>query len=369
MRAQHVDERPHDRGLAGPRTAGEDRQPVLDRALDGRPLRVGRHERPPHRTAQRAHLQRRRALEQRAHPLGQPRLGPVQRRPADQLGLDDDLAARGQLVDGVIGVRAQQSRRATGELGARQPAVPVALGLAQHVHHARAQARGRVGRRPERTRQRVGGREPDALELGDPVGVVGQHVDRLRAQRPRRAGGDRRGHAVRVQEEPHRAQRARLLPRRHRRADPRPADARHLEQPGARIGVDDLEHLGAPAVHQIAGAQPSHVLDRREHPEQRRLADRLAQAHDLGRELAPEALVLAPAAADLDGLALVDVAERPGHRHRLALVGHAREHGELPVRRAPPHPLDLDHQGFRHDRHPGDGRPRPGANRRPVTML
>ena len=119
MRAQHVDERPHDRGLAGPRTAGEDRQPVLDRALDGRPLRVGRHERPPHRTAQRAHLQRRRALEQRAHPLGQPRLGPVQRRPADQLGLDDDLAARGQLVDGVIGVRAQQPRRATGELGAR----------------------------------------------------------------------------------------------------------------------------------------------------------------------------------------------------------------------------------------------------------
>ena len=167
---------------------------------------------------------------------------------------------------------------------------------------------------------------------------------------------------MRVEEHPHRPDRADLLPRLHRRRHPALADPRDLAQARARVGVDDLQHLGAVAVEQELRPERPDVLDRRQDPQQRVLAHRLAQPHRLGHELAPEALVLAPAAAQLDRLALVDVAQRARRPHRVALVGDALQHRELAVRRPPADPRHLDHQLLGHG-HAGDGRPRSGGDR------
>jgi hypothetical protein len=58
------------------------------------------------------------------------------------------------------------------QLVARQVAMAVALGLAQRVAQPGVQAARSVGRRAQRGSKRVGGREADAVELGEPVGSV-----------------------------------------------------------------------------------------------------------------------------------------------------------------------------------------------------
>ena len=173
----------------------------------------------------------------------QPRLDGVHRGIEDAVVLDHEPAAGGELVDAVVGVGAEQAPGALGQLGAGEMAVAVALGLDQRVAQAGIQPSGRVGRRPERLGKRVGGREADAVELGQPVGVRAQRLDGAGAVGAVDARGDRGGHAVLLEEEPHGAQRALVLPRAHRRADPRPPDPGHLVQRALGVAVDGREDL------------------------------------------------------------------------------------------------------------------------------
>ena len=155
--------------------------------------------------------------------------------------------------------------------------------------------------------------------------------------------GHRRGHAVLLEEQPHRAQRALVLPRAHRRADPRAPDARHLAQRALGVAVDGGQHLlGAVALEQPRRPARPDVLDRAQVGEQRLLAGGLLDPGALGHEPPAVARVALPAALHGDRLALVDVVQRADEHDLLALVADPGQHREGAVGRPPAHGGHLD---------------------------
>jgi len=172
-----------------------------------------------------------------------------------------------------------------------------------------------------------------------------QHLDRAGAERAVDARGGGGRNAVALEEQPHRPQRALLLPRAHRRADLPLADPRHLAQRAVRVAVDGVEDaLDAVAVDEPGGAADADVLDRVQVGEHRGLAGRLPHADALDRELRAVARVAAPVARDVDGLARVDVRERAREDDLLALVADAGEHGEIALLEGVAHRRHLDRQ-------------------------
>ena len=150
-----------------------------------------------------------------------------------------------------------------------------------------------------------------------------------------------------VEEEPHRPLGALRLPRRDGGPQAHRPDARHLAQAPARVAVElGQDALGAVALDEPRRAARADVLDARQVRLERRDARRLLQPDPVGRELAPVARVLAPGALDQDGLARLDVRERPGDRDLVALVGDAGEHGEVLAVGPPADRGDLDRQGL-----------------------
>ena len=280
---------------------------------------------------------------------GEALLDRVQARLGDPAGVvDDDPAARGEHVDRRRRRRrAPPSRRAarSGELGAGEMAVAVGLRLVERVQHAGGEPVGRVERRVERARERVGGREADPVELADRVRLALQARDRAGAEvardPPRRRGVD----AVRVEKQAQLAQLALVAPGLHRAAEPPRADAGHAAQHALGVAVDRGEHLaGAVAVDEQRGAARADVLDGLQVGRDRRVADGLEDPHALDAELPAVARVAAPAAAGRDRLALAHVAERADEHDLLALVGDRVEHREVAVGQAPAHAHDLRDQ-------------------------
>ncbi len=332
-----VDERAHRRGLPGAGPAGEDRQPAGEHRVDDRPLVVGRHERARRRSLDAGELQRRAAVDELAHPARETALDAVHRRIGEQVAVGDEQPARDELVEAIRDVRPEQGARAPGELLAGEQAVAVLAGLLERVQHPGVEALRRLRVGSQRARQRVRRREPDALDLRGGVRVLAQHVDGLRAERALDARGGGTRDAVLGEEQPQRAAPADLLPRAHRRADPRRADPRDLAQAGPRLAVDQLEHAGPVTIEQPLGTAGPDVLDAGEHVQQRRVARR-AQAPRL-LDLEPPAVlgVAAPGAVRFERLALVDVVERAGQGDLVALVGERRDDGEAALRSAPAH--------------------------------
>jgi len=148
---------------------------------------------------------------------------------------------------------------------------------------------------------------------------------------------------VLFEEQAHGAQRALILPRADRRADPRLADARHLAQRAVGIAVDGGQDLlGAVALEQpLRSARPD-VLDRAQVGEQGRLARGLLDPGALGHEAPAVARMALPAALHGDRLALVDVVERADEDDLLAVLADPGQHGEGAVGRPPAHGGHLD---------------------------
>ena len=125
-------------------------------------------------------------------------------------------------------------------------AVPVALRLVERVHDAGGEPVGRVERRVERARERVGGREADPVELADRVRLALQPRDRARAEvarDPARRGGV---DAVRVEEQAQLAQLALVAPGLHRAAEPRARRCR-ARRAATRSGSRSIAASTSPA--------------------------------------------------------------------------------------------------------------------------
>ena len=244
----------------------------------------------------------------------------------------------------------------------------VGLGLAERVQQPGVEAPGVVGRRAQAARERVGGGEADAVDLGHRPRVRPQPLDRAGAERARDPPGRRGRDAVLVEEEAHRPLGALRLPRRDRGPQAHRADAGHLAQAPAGVVVELGQHaLGPVALDEPRRAARADVLDPGQMRLERRDARRLLQPDPVRHELAPVARVLAPGALDEDGLARLDVRERPGDGDLVALVGDAGEHGEVLAVGPPADRGDLDRQGLPSDDvprpHVPDGTVRPGAGR------
>ena len=129
------------------------------------------------------------------------------------------------------------------------------------------------------------------------VGVRAQRLDGARAVGAVDARGHRRGHAVLLEEQPHRAQRALVLPRAHRRADARLPDPGHRAQRALGVAVDGGQDLlGAVALEQPRRPARPDVLDRAQIGEQGLLAGGLLDARALGHEAPAVARMALPAA-------------------------------------------------------------------------
>ena len=87
------------------------------------------------------------SVEQLAHVAGEVALGAGHRGMQDAVAVDDEAPGRGQRVDALRRVLAEQARGAVLELGAGEMAVAVALGLAQRVAQAGVEAARVVVRR------------------------------------------------------------------------------------------------------------------------------------------------------------------------------------------------------------------------------
>ena len=224
------------------------------------------------------------------------------------------------------------------------------LGERQRVLDAGGQPVGRIQRRVERARERVGRREADPVELADRVRLALQAGDRAGAEVARDAPGRRGVDAVRVEEQAQLAQLALVAPRRHRGAEPARPDPLHGREDALGIAVDRRQDLvGAEPLDETDRRDGSDMLDALEVGADRVLADRLEHAHALGLKLPAVAGVAAPAARDRDRLALAHVRERTDEHDLLALVGDRVEHGEVALGDAPAHPADLDVELGRRD--------------------
>ena len=345
--AQDVDERAHRRGLAGARAAGEDREPVVEHGAHDRPLGVGGDE----AVARAARgdveasggpssISARTCSRQAALDASIP--GSSTRSPSS-----DEPAARGERVDAVLGVGAEQAPRALGQLGAGEVAVAVVLGLAQGVAQARVEPPGASGGVPSACASASAVREADAVELGQ------RRRGPRAAARSRRARGavdprgDGRRHAVLVQEQPHRAQRAlrppTSAPRRRCASGRCPGTSRSARRDRGRR----RQHLLGPvALEQPRRAARADVLDRAQVGQQRVLAGGLLHpdcARATKRQPCLGCARQAPSTST-DSPSWT-WSSAPGDHDLLAVVADRREHGERAVVRPPAHRGHLDAEG------------------------
>ena len=135
---------------------------------------------------------------------------------------------------------------------------------------SRARPRGRVGRDVERARDRVGGLEPDPEHARQVVGALAHDAVGARPVVLLDAR-DQPREAVRREQEMQGPARAQLVPGLDRLGDPPGAEAEAAEG-GARVAVDDLEHVLAVELEQPLGSPAADVPDPLQVGEQRGLA-------------------------------------------------------------------------------------------------
>ncbi len=282
------------------------------------------------------------------------------RQPARQRRRHRALALQGQLaVDAPVlvdqparvgqhrrvGDEADQPRRALGELLHRQEAVAALFGLAQDVDGGRLGAFVGLRRHVGGERDLVGAGEADALDLGQPVGVLVQDRGRALAV----AGVDRRrqvGEAVRGELDVELAHGAALVPGGGRRRGLVDADAlQRLEGP-LRVGGDHLQDLVAVRLDQLLGAPLADVAEAREVGDLPLAVGRVERQGALGAQLAAVARVGLPLAADFGALAGAEVGDRPDQRETVAAARLLHlEHGVAIVLGAEDHAEHLDRAG------------------------
>ncbi len=244
-----------------------------------------RHERAGLGSRHAAQAQRRLGVKQRAHVRREAPLDRVQPGVGDAAGVDDDLAARGELVDRVADLAAaKQARGALGQLGARQVAVAVGLGLTQRVQHARPPAgRGRQAACRARARARRRSRSRCRRARRSRTG-------RAAAARSSRRRSDARCAAADAASTPCVSRNSRSSrSSRWSRHEATAPTSRRGPMPGTDaqdalgVAVDRRQHLvGAEALDQPRGAERADVLDRLQVGEQRR-GRRRARARARGR--------------------------------------------------------------------------------------
>ena len=308
--------------LADARAAGEDRDAGGEGAAHRRPLLVGQ----PVAAVGFARLlagvvvelgRLRRPLAQRRrhrHLAGQGRLA------VDGLALEDEAGGAGEHLG--IGGEPEQPRRALGQLGQRQEAVALLLGLGQRVDGGRLRPPGRLRRHVGGERDLVGAGEADAGHLGQPVGVLVQDGHRALAE----AGVDRRrqvGEAVRRQLHVEVADGAARVPRFGRRRSLVLADAAQRGEDPLRVGGDRRQHALAVLVDQPLGPGAADVAQRGQVGDLPLAVGGVERHRALGAELAAVARVGLPLAADLGPVALAEVGHRPDQGEAFARLGLA----------------------------------------------
>ncbi len=244
----------------------------------------------------------------------------------------------------------------------------LALRLLEQEAHAGAQAERRIAGDPEALGELVGRGEADAADLlRETIGVGPDQLDRARAIGLEDARGAQGAEAVRVQEQHDVAHRALLAPGGGDPLGKAAADALHLAQP-VRAALDDLEHLVAEGLDQLAGQRPADALDHAR-AEVGLDAFERARRHDaqgLRAELEAEARIGLPAAVGADHLAGRHRRACADHGRRLALVRELDpEHAEAAVGIVEHHPLDEAGEGLRRRLRGGEDE-RLGGGRRPV---
>ena len=371
------------RGLAGARAAGDDRELGRERHAQRRPLALGEPQRqrpldrldprvgivdPPGRLAA-----RKTAKTGRDRPLGlmdpgQEQAGRALDRVEDQ-GTGGDLAVQGDLER--CRLDPEQQGRPLDQLGPRQARVALAQRLLEQIAEPGTQAERRILGNAEALRELVGGREADAADLlGEPVGVAADQLDRARAvglEDPRRAQG---AEPVRVEKEHDVADRALVAPGGRDPLGEPAADARDLAQP-LGLALDHLEHAGAEGLDQLAGHRPADALD---HAGAEIGLDALERgrrhhAQDLGAKLQAEARVGLPLAQGAHDLAGGDPWALADHGRGLALIGELDpEHAKPGLGIMEDDPLDQPGQGLRR-RLGGGQRERQGGGPVPAVGL
>ena len=193
-------------------------------------------------------------------PLGDRPLGLVQaaeehaRRVRDGV-CDDGVFGQLQLESGserIVG-HVEQAGRQRAELVGRQSAVAVVHRLGQRVADAGAHPGHRRPGDSQLHRDRVGDPEPDTANVaGEAVRVLRDDLDRVAPAGLEDPHRPRRAHAMAVQEDHALANRFLLGPRVGDAPGANLADAGDLAKPFG-LGLDDVEHLVAERLHQLAG--------------------------------------------------------------------------------------------------------------------
>jgi hypothetical protein len=326
---EHVEQQPHDRGLADARPAGDDREPRAEGQLEGAPL-IGREREPAallgvhDRGRRRERDERRGRVEQRAHARGQRALGREQLGPVDEAVVEhaplldagrQHLAHR-QLVD------LEEGRGLLDEQLRRQPDVALLGRASEQVGQARGDALRRVGLVPEPACEQVGRAEADAPDLlGEPPGVVAHDLDRALAVGAPDALRESRPQPVLLEEDERRRRRALLL----QLGEDEPGLA--APQPGhgveqARVALEALEHVGAERVDDALGGLGADALDApaAEEADQAAPTRGRPQLAALDLDLPPVGRMARPAAAQAQGVALDDARHRADDGDGLAAV-------------------------------------------------
>ena len=356
LRAHDVEHRVDDGGLPDPGAAGDDGDPLADRAghrfalrareLDAHPLlrprdRLLRIDVPPRGAA---------AGEQAAEVARRAALGPLQDGEVDP-GVPVAHLVHELVVGELAGERPFDDLRIDleqlgGGFDEGSPfagAVPLAGELLEHVADPRPGAGDRVGIEPEGLRNRVGGAEADATHVeGEPVGVLADAVHRLVPVEPVDPDRPGRSHSVRLQEDHDLADRLLLSPCGDHPALALRSDPGKLAE-ALGVVLDDLEDLRAEHAHELrreVGADaPDHpraevLLDafegaRRDHPQVFR------------PELEPVPSVVDPGPGRLHELAGTDRHGGPDHGDRLAAPGGVHpQHAETGFLAVEGDPLD-----------------------------
>ena len=170
--------------LADPGPAGEDRDARREGAAHRRPLLVGEA---AFRRLAGLVVEQGPGTRPGAQGLGDGELAVVGRLAVDAAFVEQRAWRFGQHVG--VGVEPDQLRGPRGELGQRQVGVALLLGFGEGVDGGGLGAAARLGRHVGGEGDPVGAGEADAVDLGQPVGVLVQ--DRRRAVAE--AGVDRRG--------------------------------------------------------------------------------------------------------------------------------------------------------------------------------
>lgn len=260
-------------GLAHTRAAGEHQDPRAERSCHCHPLTWRQRQR------QLAFCPRNGAVGVDVGPrprpgdeFGKPRrhraLRRIERRKCqDRRAVDDrphDRRGRDFLGNGLIDQRWREFDEGRGTLAKlrdRERAMPLVDRLGQHVLQRPSTTTHRVGGNADLARDLIRGQEPDAANVASqPVGILGQHLDRVGAIGPMDADGAARAHTVRVQEDHDFPHRALALPVLDDAAGSHVTDAGDLEQ-AVGFAIDHVEDGGAEGRDEELGQVRPDTLD------------------------------------------------------------------------------------------------------------